>query len=274
MFISPATESMFATAGVALLLAATVGQLVALRSGRMPNAIIVLLGLATVTYFAAIVVRWLRESQGPFLTLYDVILSNLFSLCLILAIVVLLMPVVRISNVVALPVLTVLGLWLQLTPAEATPLPPAFDNYWLWLHVISGKLFLGLSLVAASSAATLLLSRWPVVGSLLGRSIQSEQMDRSVWLILSLAFICHSFMLIAGAVWAHSAWGRYWAWDSLETWTLVTWLVLGASLHARVTFTRMPLWAGWWMAVGIFVLAFLTFFGIPFISLAPHKGVM
>ena len=47
-------------------------------------------------------------------------------------------------------------------------------------------------------------------------------------------------MLVAGAVWAHSAWGHYWSWDPLETWTLVTWLMLGGTLHARATFRNMP----------------------------------
>jgi len=274
MFISAATETLFTTAGVVLLAIAATGRIATARSARIPHRIIVLLGLSAVTYLAAIIVRWLREGQGPFLTLYDVILSNLFSLCLILLVVVLLSSVIRAGTIVALPVLAILGLWLKLVPSEATPLPPTFDNYWLWLHVISGKLFLGFSLIAASSAATLLLSRRLALDSLPGHSAQSEQLDRSVWSVLALAFICHSFMLIAGAVWAHSAWGRYWAWDSLETWTLVTWLILGASLHARVTFPRMPLATGWWLSVGIFVLAFLTFFGIPFISMAPHKGVM
>jgi hypothetical protein len=59
----------------------------------------------------------------------------------------------------------------------------------------------------------------------------------------------------------------------LETWAFVTWLTLGLGLHARLTF-RIPMWAGWMLILAVFVLAFLTFFGVPFSSLGPHKGVM
>ena len=81
-------------------------------------------------------------------------------------------------------------------------------------------------------------------------------------------------MLVAGAVWAYSAWGRYWAWDSLETWTFATWLAMALLLHLRVTYRRLPAVAGQLAVLGLFALAVLTFLGVPFISVAPHKGVM
>jgi ABC-type transport system involved in cytochrome c biogenesis permease subunit len=80
-------------------------------------------------------------------------------------------------------------------------------------------------------------------------------------------------MLIVGAVWAQDAWGRYWAWDPLETWAFATWLALALVLHARATFRPAPRWHGA-MLIAVFVLAFLTFFGVPFISTAPHKGAV
>ena len=44
--------------------------------------------------------------------------------------------------------------------------------------------------------------------------------------------------LIAGPIWAHYAWGRYWGWDPKEVWAFITWVVYAAYLHARAT-------AGW-----------------------------
>lgn len=218
--------------------------------------------------FATIAVRWLREAQGPFLTLYDVLLSNLFSLALVFIVAASLVPALRASASLVFGFLTVLGVWALAVDPDAVPLPATFDNPWLWLHVLSGKLFLGLSMVAAASAALLLSGRSA------RPTIDPDGRDQAVWLTLSLAFVCHSFMLIAGAIWAHSAWGRYWAWDSLETWTFVTWLSIALLLHARVTFRRMPAAVGWSAVVAIFALAILTFLGVPFVSIAPHKGVM
>ena len=227
--------------------------------------------LVVASLSAAIAIRWLREAQGPFLTLYDVLLSNLFSLSLVFVIAAGLVPALRASAGLVLAFLVFLGVWALAVDPNAVPLPATFDNPWLWLHVLSGKLFLGLCMLSAATAGLLLIGRGgeqesPVRGH--------EDTDQAVWLTLSLAFVCHSFMLIAGAIWAHSAWGRYWAWDSLETWTFVTWLSIALLLHARATFRRMPPAAGWSAVVGIFALAILTFLGVPFVSIAPHKGVM
>ncbi|HSW53341.1 MAG TPA: cytochrome c biogenesis protein CcsA, partial [Sulfuricaulis sp.] len=115
-----------------------------------------------------------------------------------------------------------------------------------------------------------------LAGSFTRRSIDTEErhkLDRAVWQLAAIAFVFDSFMLVAGAVWAHDAWGRYWAWDPLETWAFLTWLMLGSVLHSRLTF-RLPPWVGWTMLIGVFLLAFLTFLGVPFLSLAPHKGII
>ena len=56
--------------------------------------------------------------------------------------------------------------------------------------------------------------------------------------------------------------------------TFITWLCIALLLHARVTFRRMPVSYGWSAVVAIFGLAILTFLGVPFLSIAPHKGVM
>ena len=227
------------------------------------SALSIVLALLT----AAVAGRWLREAQGPFLTLYDVLLSNLFSLTLVYLVAAWLVPALRGSSAIVVGFLGVLGVWCLTESAVAVPLPATFDNPWLWLHVTAGKVFLGLCLPAAATALLLL------VRSARATSNNSD-MDAAVWLTLSLAFVCHSFMLIAGAIWAHSAWGRYWAWDSLETWTFITWLCIALLLHARVTFRRMPASYGWSAVVAIFGLAILTFLGVPFLSIAPHKGVM
>ena len=223
------------------------------------------LWLVVVLLFTALAGRWIREAQGPFLTLYDVLVSNLFSLTLVFVVATTLVPALRSAVIVASAFLALLGIWSLTLDATSVPLPATFDNPWLWLHVMSGKLFLGLCMLAAATAAMLLAPRPGTI---------SDDCDSAVWFTLSLAFVCHSFMLIAGAIWAHSAWGRYWAWDSLETWTFITWLAIALLLHARVTFRRMPAAVGWSAVVAIFALAILTFLGVPFFSIAPHKGVM
>jgi ABC-type transport system involved in cytochrome c biogenesis permease subunit len=231
-----------------------------------------IVAIALVLVTAAIAGRWVREGQGPFLTLYDVLLSNLFSLAFVYLAIRLLVRELRPAAIVVMPFLFVLGVWALVVPAESIPLPATYDNYWLWLHVISGKFFFGLSLAAAGAAGLLIAGRFR--DSQRVDAITTSDTDNAVWRLMSMAFVCQSFMLIAGAVWAHSAWGRYWAWDPLETWALLTWIVLALLLHARVTFRNLPASYLWGGVMLVFGLAFLTFLGIPFVSIAPHKGVM
>src|SRR5512134_3521076 len=100
-----------------------------------------------------------------------------------------------------------------------------------------------------------------------------ERLDAVAWRVMQVALLFESLMLIAGAVWARDAWGRYWAWDPLETWAFLTWLLLVTGLHARRSLRLSPA-TGAGLVLAVFALAFLTFFGVPFVSVAPHKGAV
>ena len=63
-------------------------------------------------------------------------------------------------------------------------------------------------------------------------------LDRLAYRTVMFAFPIWTFGIIAGAIWADQAWGRYWGWDPTETWAFITWVVYACFLHARST-------AGW-----------------------------
>ena len=65
-----------------------------------------------------------------------------------------------------------------------------------------------------------------------------EQIDRLTYRTVVFGFPVWTFGVIAGAIWADQAWGRYWGWDPVETWAFITWVLYAAFLHARAT-------AGW-----------------------------
>lgn len=229
--------------------------------------VLALLGTGVGAYGVLIALRWYRAGQGPFLTMFEILVSNLFSLGLILAAVCWRSPAARPAALFAAPVLALLGVWALVVPAGIVPLPPTYDNNWLWVHVAMGKVFLGVLLVAAGLSVALLCRR---AGRLRGLP---EEAAIAVWKYAAVAFVFESLMLVAGAIWAQDAWGRYWDWDPLESWAFATWLALAATLHARLTL-RWPDWSFQTMIVGVFALAFLTFFGVPFLSIAPHKGAV
>ena len=61
------------------------------------------------------------------------------------------------------------------------------------------------------------------------------RLDDLAYRFMALGLVFQSLMLVSGAIWAQDAWGRYWAWDPLETWSFVTWLLLAFALHLRLT---------------------------------------
>jgi len=220
----------------------------------------------------AIATRWLTYGQGPFLTMYEVLISSLFSLSFVYGLAVLSFPVVRVGAPFAVGALLLLFLWAVNTDPGFKPLPPTYQTPWLWAHVVTGKLFLGCCLVATSLGLWLLFSPQRMQQKL-GDGMPRQSIERLVWLWLTIAFLFHSSMLTAGAVWAQDAWGRFWDWDSLETWAFVTWLCMAVSLHSRAVYRIGPRGASLF-ALATFVLAFLTFFGVPFISINPHQGAV
>lgn len=235
------------------------------------------IGLSTLvgSFFVgvSIAARWQNFGQGPFITLYEVLLSSLWSLGLVYGLAYWFNPKLRAGAPLALGIILLLFLWAATVDSGYTPLPPTYATPWLWAHVLSGKLFLGCCLVALSLALPLLLPQaWSRLPLLL-HGTDAHTLELLSWRWLALAFVFHSAMLIAGAVWAQDAWGRYWDWDPLETWAFATWLCMAGGLHARSAMGIGPR-LGSTIILASFVLAFLTFFGVPFVSLNPHQGAV
>ena len=140
-------------------------------------------------------------------------------------------------------ILLILGTAITLLYRPSAPLVPALRSTWLVVHVsaaiISGGVFLLSNTVAA---AYLWLERMErIKGERIGwaRRLPSlDILDQLSYRLVAFVFPLWTFAVIAGAIWAEAAWGRYWGWDPKETWAFITWILYAAYLHARVT-------AGW-----------------------------
>jgi ABC-type transport system involved in cytochrome c biogenesis permease subunit len=217
--------------------------------------------------------RWQAHGHGPFTTMHEILSSNLWSLALVCAASAWAWREVRGVLPAAAPVLALLAAWLLLADARPGHFPPTYATPLLYLHTLVGKLFLGSLLVAVALGSVPALRLTPAGHRCFAAAASDRRLDELAHRFAATAFVCETLMLIVGAVWAQDAWGRYWGWDSLESWAFVTWLALAAVLHARSVFRPSPAAHGLWLA-GVFAIAFLTFFGVPFISTAPHKGAL
>jgi len=68
-----------------------------------------------------------------------------------------------------------------------------------------------------------------------GRLPSAATLDGLAYRVTAFAFPIWTFAVIAGAIWAENAWGRYWGWDPKEVWSFVTWVFYAGYLHARAT---------------------------------------
>lgn len=240
---------------------------------RRESIVLMSLCLGLVFFTMAIAQRWLRLGHGPFFNMFEILTSNLFSLGLIYAFVYWRVPRIRPTAKIVLPILMVMVLWLwSLTPMDSH-FPATYATPILWFHVLFGKVFMGCVLVAVGISGVVVLRRSSLCVAGFTRMADDAVLDVVAWRFMQAALIFESAMLIMGAIWAQDAWGRYWAWDPLETWAFVTWLVLAGAIHLRSTKQTSPL-QGAMMIWSVFLLAFLTFFGVPFITIAPHKGAV
>ncbi len=261
----------------AALLAYVIGGSVAIIGvvlKRLPERWVlglILLGLALHT--VSIAMRWERVGHGPVITMFEILSSNVWSMMLAFAIAYWRIPSIRASSAVVMPILFIVMGWLLMTNPGEGHLPPTYHTIWLYIHIGFGKVFFGAVLVATGLSGVILLRPTKFGSGRFERLPADNRLGELAFRCMAIGFIFESLMLVAGAIWAQDAWGRYWAWDPLETWAFLTWLVLAFSLHARFTLKLSPR-AGSILVVAVFVVAFLTFFGVPFISTAAHKGAI
>jgi len=248
--------------------------IIAVVLGRRPARTVfalMLLGLALHTL--SIGLRWARLDHGPFVTMFEILSSNIWSLMLAFSLAYWRLPAIRATTAVVMPILFLMMGWLLLShPGEAT-LPATYHTPWLYIHIGFGKVFLGAVLIAVGMAGTILLRHAGIGVDTRARRPETPRLDDLAYRFMALGLIFETLMLIAGAIWAQDAWGRYWAWDPLETWAFLTWLMVGGAIHARLAFKVTPP-TGAVMVFAVFVLAFLTFFGVPFVSQAAHQGAV
>ncbi|MET9054546.1 c-type cytochrome biogenesis protein CcsB [Streptomyces rhizosphaericola] len=191
---------------------------------------------------------------------------------------------------IGLPLVTTvlldLGLATTVLYTDSDQLVPALHSYWLWIHVSTAILcgavfYLGavgtiLYLFRDSYENKLASGGTPgkFATSVMERLPSASSLDKFAYRINAAVFPLWTFTIIAGAIWAGDAWGRYWGWDPKEVWSFITWVAYAAYLHARAT-------AGWkgrkaaYLALIAFACWLFNYYGVNiFVSgLHSYAGV-
>jgi cytochrome c-type biogenesis protein CcsB len=146
------------------------------------------------------------------------------------------------------------------------PLMPALKSNWLIAHVLA--CFLGYAAFAIAFGISIMYIIKAKDGGesqgLLARFPENDMLDELTHQMIMFGFLFLSIGIITGAVWANSAWGRYWGWDPKETWSLITWFIYATLLHARL----MRGWEGKriaFLSIVGFVAVMFTYFGVNYL---------
>jgi cytochrome c-type biogenesis protein CcsB len=207
---------------------------------------IAIAGLAA--HVTAILLRGIAEHRVPWGNMYEFIVAISAMAVIAMVAAILRYRAHYIGLFVLAPVVFALGVAVAVIYTPAGALVPALQSYWIAIHVTAMIVASGLFIVGAVStvlylaaerherrAAAGLPSRLAGILEHLPRALV---MDRLAYRSILFAFPVWTFGIMAGAIWADNAWGRYWGWDPKETWSFITWVVYAGFLHARAT-------AGW-----------------------------
>lgn len=193
---------------------------------------------------------------------------------------------------VMLPVVILVFVAGTVLYVPATQLVPALQSYWLVIHVLTISLSSGVLMLSGAASVVYLLRarlerRQPIphhpassgdtseapqslinTGTLnapVGRTVLAglpslATLDRVAYRTAIVAFPVYTFSVMAGALWAEAAWGRYWGWDPKETTAFITWVVYAGYLHARATAGWRGRRAAWISVIGFVSIVFNLFF--------------
>ena len=209
------------------------------RIGRMGAALLV---LGALLQLSAIVLRGLAVHRAPWGNMYEYGMAVTFITVTTWLFVIRKFPVRHLTGFLLLPVVILMFINGTLLYTTAAPVQPALQSYWLVIHVSAAIIGSGVFLVpGVSSVLYLFRSAYETSGkfaSFASKLPAAEVLDRIAYRLTIFAFPIFTFGVLCGAIWAESAWGRFWGWDPKETVAFIAWVVYAAYLHSRAT-------AGW-----------------------------
>jgi len=206
------------------------------KSGRIGSAMMI---LATLLLFAGVIARGLSAHRVPWGNMYEFSITGALAFSAAYLFALWKFKVRWLGLPVVIAVLLTLGTAITILYRPSAPLVPALKSTWLAIHVsaaiVSGGVFLLANCVAATYLYLDNMERKGPRKPWATRLPSLDVLDQLSYRLVAFVFPLWTFAVIAGAIWAESAWGRYWGWDPKETWAFITWVAYAAYLHARVT---------------------------------------
>ena len=265
-------ESAFNWTAVIIYAIATVVNVYGLIFGKdkaeKRSYIIIIIGL--LLHGTALVYRWIISGHGPYIVRYEVISADAWIALFFFLIFSKIFPKIMPASIVVFPVaLLTLGLSLFFNP-QISELPPALRSIWLVLHVAFIKIALATMLIALALSIFYILKKNTKI-KWLRKLPDLETIDMYAYRFAGFGFTFWTITTLAGSIWGYQSWGRFWAWDPIETWALITWIFFGVYLHLRHFFGLKGENAAYLFML-CFFLAVLSVFFVPLLESSIHSS--
>jgi cytochrome c-type biogenesis protein CcsB len=208
---------------------------VALRIG------VVLAVIGWLLQLGATVLRGIAAERVPWANMYEFAMTGTLLIMGVFLLTLLRRDLRFLGAIVTGLVVILLGITTVAFRVDVVPLPPALQSYWLVIHVLVAILATAFYTIGfALSVVQLLQTRReggaaPSRFRLPGAIPSAKALENTAYRVIVIGFVFWTFTLIAGAIWAEHAWGRYWGWDTKEVWTFIIWVIYAGYIHARAT---------------------------------------
>jgi cytochrome c-type biogenesis protein CcsB len=239
--------------------------------GRIATGIMV---AAIALNASLIVARWIDAERAPFKSLFESLVFFSFTMGVVYLAMEWLYRTRVFGAICAFGAFAGLAYAVTKWDAEIVKLPPALQSGWFVPHVVVYFVGYGAAAFATGVALVQILStRVEFVKRLLsvkaGTILSGTDLDleKITYDAIKFSFVMLTLGLLAGSVWAKSAWGDFWVWDPKENWSLVTWLIYGAYLHLR----KVKGWRGEkgaWLVIAGFAVVMFTYLGMTMLPTA------
>ena len=219
--------------------------------------------------------RWVRVGHGPYLGFYEVAAALVFFVVAAFVFVTWRQPRMAAAGIGIMPVALLLLGGAMLAQNIDVPMTAKLTSFWLAVHVAFANLAFGAFVISFGCAIAYVVRERSKTGKWARRFEKLPAQDAlenlTVRYVL-VGFFFWGIMIVTGAIWANEAWGRYWGWDPIETWSLIVWIIYAVYLHVRFTL-------GWrgerlaWFAIVAMPLSLFTLVGIPLAFDTTHAGI-
>jgi cytochrome c-type biogenesis protein CcsB len=255
--------------------------------GRSPvlRVAVALTVIAWLLHLAGDILRGIAAGRVPWANMYEFALTGTLLVTTVYLIVLLFakQDLRFLGTFISGLVLVLLGVATVNFYVSVIPLPPALQSAWLIIHVFVATASVGFfALGFALSVVQLMQSRREslaataesVKKSFLATLPDATSLENLAYRLNIIGFIFWTFTLIAGAIWAEKAWGRYWGWDTKEVWTFIIWVVYAGYIHARATRGWRGSRSAWLAIIGFSTVLFnFTVVNLFFKGLHAYSGL-